>query len=96
MPRCKAEDFICLRTYTVTLSDPLCSCISRGSMGKARELFFNEYLTEAQRTWLKTVQHWYIGLENNWAFPPQVQLKIKRREQNRNPDNILLGLLLFS
>lgn len=96
MPRRKAEDFICLRTYTIDRHGDLYNHVTRGKMGQARGIFFDDYLSEAQRAWLKTVQHWYIHVDDDWMSPPQIDLLIKRREQERDPDNILLGLLLFS
>lgn len=96
MPRRKAGDFICLRTYTVTRDGDLYSHITRGKMGKARYVFFDEQLSDAQRAWLETVRHWYIHINDDWMSPPRVDLLIKKTEQERNPDNFLLGLLLFS
>jgi len=96
MARRKAEDFVCLRTYTVDRDDALYFNITRGMMGKARYDFFNNYLTEAQRAWLETVRHWYIHVDDDWMSPPRVDLEIKKNEQERSPENYLMGLLLFS
>lgn len=105
MPRRKAEDFICLRTYTVARNGDLYKHFNHGSvdsssshyknMGYARSVFFSEHLTEAQRNWLGTVRHWYIHLKDDWTTEPKVRLLINKYEQARDPDNILLGLLLF-
>lgn len=97
MPRRKSKEFICLWSAPASVDNSLFGKIIGGKNGEARARLIEAHLSPAQAEWLNTVRHWYLHCEYDKRKHDYVlRLLLLKEEQERSPENILLGYLLFS